>query len=364
LVSGSGSGVRFSLYELLGATPVRLVESTDGGGAPRRLASKEYRFALRGVSSVRLPKDVSALSDVAGGVNGAAASAVLEDPRFRVPLRAEFGLRRLALLSPVVGADTGAAVGSSDVSVCVVRMSVRSPERPHLAPTIMSCSAEVFRGVEAIAEAIEAVWAEADPRAVRSPGGLSAVWLGGDLNRDTDGGKGRVSAICATYGLSVEFVDDASRHVRNVNERLAGSPPDVVIVWSGHAQGVEPAVTGFERATVEGDVVRLDEFEFEDALVELRWQLQELDGAGDADVVAVDAGMPSSGDERCYIKIGGSGVGDVMVEVPDCGHGQWASDCRRKAPRACKGVTVSAGVQPVALFRCSKCRKHRWRARF
>lgn len=363
-MSGSGSGLRFSLYELLGAAPVRLVEPTGGGGVPRQLASKEYRFALRGVPSVRLPKDVSALSDVVAGVNGAAASAVLKDPRFRVPLRGEFGLRGVALLSPVVGADAGVDVGSGDVSVCLVRLSVRSPERPHLPPTIMSCSAEVCRGLEAIAEAIEAVWAEADPRAFGSPGGLSAVWLGGDLDRDTDGGKARVSAICATYGLSVEFVDDVSRHLRNVNARLAGAPPDVVIVWSGHAHGVEPALTGFERATVEGEIVRIDEFEFEDALVELRWQFQELDGAGDADVVAVDAGMPSSGDERCYIKIGGSGVGDVMIEVPDCGHGQWASDCRRKAPRACKGVTVSAGAQPVALFRCSKCRKHRWRARF
>lgn len=355
-----GGGVLFALSELLNADPVDAVAADGQDVAWQRVARAEYRFALKGTPSVRLPKDVSSLSGSVEDGQVGEVLAVLTEPHFKVPLRAAAGTRGVGLVARVAGAEA---------NVWIARVHVRPPPRPHEQPEIVSFAVEQAVGEESAAAAVERLWADADPAVFTSAAAASALWLGGDRAILGADGEAQLRFVCASYGLAVEVVRDPVRHSRDVEERLADVPPALVIVWSAHAAGAEPAVTRYESVTVEGVVVRLDEFAFDDALVELRWQLQELDGPDlqGADGSAAPAETvvpPEAGEERFYIKIGGSGVGDVMIEVLDCGHGQWGSDCRRKAPRALKGVVVLVGRQPVALFRCARCTKHRWRARF
>ena len=101
-------------------------------------------------------------------------------------------------------------------------------------------------------------------------------------------------------------------------------------------------------------------------LVETRLALVQLGLAEPDTHAAIERARkaPADGEERFYVKVGGSKVGDMLIPVLDCGHGQWGSDARRKAPRAVMGVQHLEGASPRALHRCGKCAKHRWRARF
>jgi hypothetical protein len=180
------------------------------------------------------------------------------------------------------------------------------------------------------------------------------------------GGDARVAGVSATFGLQTEVVKDASRHTRQIATRLGAGPPSYLLVWRPAARGVEPAIAAFRDASAEGELVELDEPTFADALLELRWALGDLgliNGPPEMDIVPAMP-PPAAGEERFYIKYRGSKTGDVMIDVADCGHGQWGSDVRRRAPRAYKGIIAGIGAVPRTLYRCAKCTKHRWRARY
>jgi len=352
-----GGSARFTLRELLNSTPAQVGTSSDESQGTRALARTEYRFPVAGVPPLRLPRDVSALHDTLSGEHGDAALAVLLDPRFQVPLRGEGTRRAVALLSVVRVRDR--------CGVCVVRLDVQAGKHKHQPPVIVECGVKAEFERDTIIDMIERVWLDADPRILHSSsGGRTAVWLGGDPGRETEDALRRIGAVCAIFGLVVEVVQDAVRHVNQVKTRLGSSPPDVVLVWRPHAYGAESAVAAYRRASADGYVVELNEDSFDDALLELKWKLQELDEVDNRLVAVGSPDTPQPGEDRFYIKVRGSGGGDVMTEVADCGHGQWGSDTRRSAPRADKGLGATVGVRPKALYLCSKCKKHRWRARF
>ena len=128
----------------------------------------------------------------------------------------------------------------------------------------------------------------------------------------------------------------------------------------------ERLIRAFEAVTADGEVICLASDTYPDVLAEARLTLVQL-GLAEASNGVSDKNtrvLPAAGEERFYVKVGGGKAGDVFVSVPDCGHGQWGSDLRRKAPRAVMGVEQLEGMRPKVLFRCARCTKHRWRARF
>jgi hypothetical protein len=191
------------------------------------------------------------------------------------------------------------------------------------------------------------------------------MWLGGDPAALLAAGDVRIAGVCATFGLQVEVVRDAVRHVREVRTRIGDGPPSYLIVWRPAAAGLDGVLQTFHQASAEGELIELHEPQLPDALLELRWALADgvlVDGEPQGESHAPE--MPTRGEERFYIKIGGNKIGDLMIEVGDCGHDQWGSDTRRRAPRAYKGIAAFVGVPPRALYLCAKCNKHRWRARY
>jgi hypothetical protein len=193
------------------------------------------------------------------------------------------------------------------------------------------------------------------------------MWLGGSNTiAATDGAwRARIEAMGAAMGLRIEVVEEPARHVRRVEASLAnGTPPAYLLVWQPMSRGAERLIDTFRRMCLDGDVVHLEEATFPDALIEARLALIERGQAEPLAPVQRDRRPPSIGEERFYVKTGGSKTGDVLVEVADCGHDQWGGDARRKAPRALMGVERLEGRRPESLFRCAKCGKHRWRARF
>lgn len=349
----------FALSALVDAAAPPPVVPLVGDGVDLRDVPAEYRFPVPSIPAMRLPKRptqvVTALVDA-----GDAAPflwAALTAPVHRVPLAAAAGERRAALV-------TGCLVDGALI-VAEVRLALRPGPNRHSPPELTAVGLTTAHDSDAALDLLERLWADADPAARAAVGGPTALWLGGDPARAAEGGAGRVRGVCAAFGLDGEIVADASRHVHEVAARMGSGPPGYLIVWRPHAHGVDPAVTAFRRAA-EGEVIELAEPALEDALLELRWALTDLgfDGRPPSGSAESDKPAPLAGEERFYIKHYGSKVGDRMIEVLDCGHGQWGSDQRRKAPRATKGIVVGVGVAPQALFLCAKCSKNRWRARF
>lgn len=319
----------------------------------------EYRFAVPGVSAVRLPKQLELLERALAEAGDEASLlwVALSSPVHRVPLVAPKGERRVGLIG---GGTDGEMLVAVEARLAILPGAKRYDPSELTAVTFGSA-----RGVDAIVERLERLWLDAEPTARAAAGGPKALWLGGNPARELHRGDEHVRAVCAAFGMDGEVVSDASRHVREVRTRLGSKPPQYLIVWRPQAFGVEPAVAAFLDAT-EGDVVELIEPSFDDALLELRWALCDrgLDGRPPADAMTSGTSQPASGEERFYIKHYGTKIGDRMIEVLDCGHGQWGGDKRSKAPRALKGIVAGSGVEPQALFRCAKCSKNRWRARF
>lgn len=324
---------------------------------PSAFRSTAHRF-VGSTPDLRLPKDPAALSRILQGDGGPIASAVLHAPSGRVPLADADGCRRAVLLS---------AVGeAASTALAAVTLTVRPGKSKHQQPELVDAALATAADRDAMIDLLAGIWADALPEARTAWPGSSAVWLGTDPRDPAGPLPGQVAAVGPAYGLDVEVVRDASRRAREIAVRLADRPPDYVVVWAPHAAGTERAVDAYEKATEEGEIIRLVEADPADALVELRLHFDELGLADPPTAGPASTGRtaPKAGEERFYVKGHGSAVGDMMIDVTDCGHGQWGSDCRRKAPRAAKGIAAGEGTAPAALFRCKKCTKHRWRARF
>jgi hypothetical protein len=339
--------------------PLRPVSRDGDGFDLREMASKEYRFPIQGVPAMRLPKGVTRFADLlaAAGPDVSLCWTALTNPVHRVPLLAPAAQRRAALLVACTTEDK--------VTVTAVTLGVRPGPRRHSPPEIVEQHVDIVRGQEEIFDLLERVWADADPAAQAAVNGAPALWLGGDPAATLSGGATRVAGVCATFDLQAEIVRNASRHSRQIAARIGAAAPSYLIVWRPEARGVDPATTAFRGASAEGVLIELDEPVLADALLELRWKLADF-GLADSEPKggAQPATPPAAGEERFYIKHHGSKVGDVMIEVNDCGHGQWGSNVQRLAPRAYKGIAAGVQARPQALFRCAKCSKHRWRARY
>ena len=343
----------FALSRYLASPCTRPAATVDSSA----FRSSSYRF-VGSTPDLRLPRDPSALSLVLAGVDGPVARAVLEAPSGRVPLVDDDGCRRAALISAVV--DGAGAV------LAVVTLTVRVGTNRHQQPEIVDVNLTTAADRDSMIDLLARLWADALPEFRAAWRGLPAVWLGSDPRDPASTLPQDIVAIGAAYGLAIEVVRDAPRRTREIAVRLADRPPDYLFVWVPHTAGVAGVVAAYENATEEGEVLRLLEGDPADALVELRLCLDDL-GLADpptSQPASADRAAPASGEERFYVKWYSSAVGDVMIEVKDCGHDQWGGDCRRKAPQAAKGIAAGAGVGLTALFRCKKCTKHRWRARF
>lgn len=319
------------------------------------LRSRVYRF--RGSTpDLRLPKDPSGFVPLLAAPEGDAAWSALRAPQGRVSLYAPDGCRRIALVTAVAEA--------AGVALVRVTLTVVPPTGKHGQPVLADAVVEVARDRDAQLRLLTSLWEEADPAARTASGGAPAVWLGNNPKNPASPLPTAVQALGAAYGLDVEVVRDARRRSREVGVRLAQSPPAYLLTWTPHAAGCEAAVASFKAASEEGEVLVLLEREEADVLLELALLLDDLGLTDPAPDGPPDTEPPQRGEERFFIKGKGSKVGDVMISVSDCGHGRWGSDSRRKAPRAYKGIWVQQGVPPTALFRCGKCSKHRWRARW
>jgi hypothetical protein len=255
--------------------------------------------------------------------------------------------------------------------LAIVKIAVgRQPFR-YARPVIHRASAVVAVELPAMAEHLEGLFAAAVPQArtatLRSAS--RAMWLGGDgtVTAANPRWRDRVEATCAVMGLRVEIIEEPTRRIRTVEAALgAAAAPGHLLVWQPMCRGAERLISAFRRLSADGEVIVLSEAAFSDMLVEARLALFQLGLAEPVTGVVTESGraVPSPGEERFYVKVGGSKAGDVLISVLDCGHGQWGSDVRRKAPRAVMGVQRLERVPPRALFLCAKCAKHRWRARF
>jgi hypothetical protein len=319
------------------------------------LRSRVFHFP-GSTPDLRLPKDPSGLEGLLSGSHGSTAALTMTAPQGRVALTAEKGHRRAALL-------TGVVEGNDTALACVI-LNVVPPTARYGQPELVDVTMDIARGRDAQVRLLAAVWTESDPVARAEGAGSPAVWLGNDPGNPASALPEAVRGLGAAYGLDVEFVRDAHRRSREVAVRLAKAPPAYVLSWVPHATGCEAALKAYQAASEEGEVILLSERTETDVLLELGIYLDDLGLGEPAPPTARASAPPKSGAVRFYIKSYDSKVGDVMIEVPDCGHNKWGSDARRLAPRAYKGIWAQQGAAPVALFKCSQCSKNRWRARW
>lgn len=367
------------MFELsaLFAVPVRaLLPPGDSDASPlAELRGREFRFPVPAVPAARLPRDAQSLANLWKSVScpppdycapwwPSAVWTALTAPVSRVPL-----------VAPVSGGQEFAVAAVVETGpthvLAIVRIGVIARASKHAQSVVRHASAVVEADPAVMAERLEGLFLSALPQARSAAvrGARRAMWLGGDatVSAADPAWRRRIEAACAVAGLAAEVIEEPGRRVRSVQASLgSGSPPDCLLVWQPKCRSAEPLVSAFQDLNAEGEVVRVTEAAFSDALAEARLALAQLVAAAPASISdgRVARIRPTAGEERFYVKAGGSKAGDVLVPVPDCEHGQWGSDARRKAPRAAMGVELLEGIRPKALFRCARCTKHRWRARF
>jgi hypothetical protein len=375
--AGEVGDVMFELSALRAACVPALRPPGDSEGSLlTELGGREFRFAVPAVPAVRLTRDTQSLANLWKSISSpppdwpdpgwsAAVWTALTAPASRVPLIAREGCGQEFAALAVVQMAGHAPVLS------IVRVAVARGASKYAQPVIHHASAVVSADLDVMAERLECMFTDALPQAraeaLRSAG--RAMWLGGDRTvAAVDAAwRDRVEAVCAVMGLRVEIVEEPARRIRSVETALsAGAVPGHLLVWQPMCRGGERLISSFQKRSEDGEVIVLSEAAFPDVLVETRLALAQLGLAEPGTRATTEASRrtPEAGEERFYVKVGGSKVGDVLTCVPDCGHRQWGSDARRKAPRALMGVEQLEGVRPKALFRCAKCAKHRWRARF
>jgi hypothetical protein len=368
------------MFELsaLRAAPVRaLMPPGDSDGpAFAELRGREFRFAVPGVPAVRLPRDAQSLANLWKSISYPPADprdttwptavwTALMAPTSRVPLVAPAGCGHEFAVAAVVEIEENASV------LAITKVGMARGASKYAPPVIHHASAVVAEDLDVMVEQLEDLFVDALPQA-RSEGlrgARRAMWLGGDASVSAvdPAWRNRIEAACVVMGLRAEIIEEPARRIRSVGTGLgSAAAPDYLLVWQPMCRGAERLISTFENLSVEGEVVRLAEAAFPDVLIETRLALAQLGLAEPARVSGsqVSWSRPAACEERFYVKVGGRKAGDILMSVPDCGHGQWGSDARRKAPRAVMGVEELEGVRPKMLFRCAKCTKHRWRARF
>ena len=328
------------------------------GSLLAELGGREFRFAVPAVSAVRLTRDAQSLANLWKSIScppadqpdpgwSAAVWTALTAPASRVPLIVPEGCgQELAALAVVEMA------GHAPV-LSIVRVAVARGASKYSPSVIHHASAVVAADLDVMAERLECLFMDALPQARSEAlrGAGRAMWLGGDrtVAAVDPAWRDRVEAVCAVMGLQVEIVEEPVRRIRSVETALgAGAVPGHLLVWQPMCRGGERLISSFQKLSADGEVVVLSEAAFPDVLVETRLALAQLGLAEPGTGAAMEAGrrMPAAGEERFYVKVGGSKAGDVLTCVPDCGHGRWGSDARRKAPRALMGVQQLEGGPP------------------
>ena len=356
---------------------LRLPDDCDGS-LLAQLRGREFRFPVPAVPPVRLPRDAQSLANFWKSVSSASVSSDESDPGWPTAIWTALmaPVSRIPLVPSVGCSQEFAAVAvvkmvGSVPALVIVRVGMARGASRHAQPVIHHASAAVTADLDDMAGRLEDLFMDALPqaRAEAMRAASRAMWLGGDgtVNAAIPEWRKRVEAVCAVMGLRIEIVEEPARRVRSVETSLGSAvAPGHLIVWQPMCRGAERLISSFQNVSADGEVIYLSEAACPDVLVETRLALLELGLAEPTDAATRERGSstPAAGEERFYIKVGGSKVGDVLTSVPDCDHGQWGSDTRRKAPRALMGVEQLERIRPKALFLCGKCTKHRWRARF
>jgi hypothetical protein len=341
--------------------------------ALKELAGREFRFAVPSVPSVRLPRDAQSLANIWKSI--AEPSPQQPDPDWRAAVWTALTAHPVCIpLTPGEGHDREfVVVAIVDLPnrtpvLATVKVALGPKSSKYAQPVVSGACARVIDEPERMAEYLEELYLRALPEAKSAArrAGSRALWLGGDSSFGPDW-RERIEAACAVMGLAVEIVEEPARHRRTVEVTLgASAPPPYVLVWRPTCRGAEGLVSKYESISPDGEIVFLDEPTLDGLIPEIRGALFDC-GLGDPVPSTTPEGTrtpPAVGEERYYIKVGGSKTGDVLIAVPDCGHARWGSDARRNSPRALMGVERLEGQRPKALFLCKRCNKHRWRARF
>jgi hypothetical protein len=336
------------------------------------LAGREFGFAAAGVPPVRFPRDRQSLANIwklaiasvpPAAEELAALWTTLLNPCSRIPLTSAVGDGRRFALVGVIDSPYRTGV------LTIVEVLFAPQASKWAPPAVAGVATRVATNVDKMAELLEDLYIRALPQA-QSPAqkqAVRAMWLGGgDAAAASDPmWRDRIKAMGAVMGLNIEVVEEPARRTRNVVAALGQTAaPVYLFVWQPHSRGAERITDSFRQVCADGEVVLLDEPEPADAILEARLALVERGQADPPSGVPVGRTPPVVGEERFYIKTGGSKAGDLLIDVTDCGHNKWGGDVQRKSPRASMGVARLEGVRPKALFLCSKCNKHRWRARF
>jgi hypothetical protein len=194
-----------------------------------------------------------------------------------------------------------------------------------------------------------------------------ALWIGGSAEQVEDlpgDWRQKIAAVAAVRGLDIQILQRPMASLRQVLAQLRSAAPDLLVMWEPYLGGTGDAICeAFHRQNENGHVIANSEAQFVDALIQLRWDLDEFVDdwqAPPAPVVAYPP--PVSGEIRFYRKHHGSKVGDKMLRLrEECGHNKWGSTS--SAPLALKGIEwLEHPASPGQLFRCAKCGD--WKARF
>ena len=222
---------------------------------------------------------------------------------------------------------------------------------------------------------LERIFQSADPRSrsVIVPGPdwpRRVFWVGGSRGEPAslpDDWRLRILSVGAVRGFEIETIEQPYRRISEVLRKIRQERPQIMLVWDPYVRGTADVIRDeLANSNEDGVVIRINETGFDDAVLLARLELDEVlanwsvaDAPPDA---ATAFPRPSGGEERYYSKLHGSGKGDIMRRVDDCGHNQW--DSTNKAPRAWQGIAYMESVTPQMLFLCKRCSHHRWRARF
>ncbi len=222
---------------------------------------------------------------------------------------------------------------------------------------------------------LERIFQSADPRSrsVIVPGPdwpRRVFWVGGSRGEPAslpDDWRLKIVSLGAVRGFEIETIEQPYRRISEILRKIRQERPQIMLVWDPYVRETADVI-GDELANSneDGIVIRINETGFDDAVLLARLELDEVLANWSVEDAPPDAATafprPSSGEERYYSKLHGSGKGDIMRRVDDCGHNKW--DSTNKAPRAWKGIENMESVTPQMLFLCKRCKHHRWRARF